>query len=115
MLDTTHGTNPPKNKLFSFVIDDTFGHKEFPLARIFICHFHPKKYRRTEMSKSIYGGRNGVDVDRVEDAVDMMVKAKDKKTYDRGLRYMYYTLDGFDEEGDLPKSKHSLLDCFIRN
>ncbi|OWY99608.1 hypothetical protein PHMEG_00029363 [Phytophthora megakarya] len=165
MIDATHGTNASKYKLFSFMIDDTFGHgqyvqhalvenesqacmhdaiqafkknnpswdriraiiidkdfgeisllkKEFPLAKVLICHFHLKKYLRTEMSKAVYGGRDAVDVDRVEDAVDMMVKSQDEKEYDRGLRYMYYLLDGFDEQGELPEPKHPLLAYFMRN
>ncbi|KAF1788467.1 hypothetical protein GQ600_1939 [Phytophthora cactorum] len=70
----------------------------FPLARVLICHFHPKKYLRTEMSKPVYGGRDAVEVNRVEDAVDMMVKAQDETEYDWGLRYMSYLLDGVDEK-----------------
>lgn len=104
----------------AIMIDKDFGEisllkKEFPLARVLICHFHLKKYLRSEMSKAVYGGRDGVDVDRVEDAVDMMVKAQDEKEYDRGLRYMYYLLDGFDEENELPDPKHPLLVYFMRN
>ncbi|KAG6942432.1 hypothetical protein JG688_00018121, partial [Phytophthora aleatoria] len=67
--------------------------------RVGICHFHLKKYLRTEMFKPGFGGRVAVGVDRVEDAVDMMVKAKDETEYDRGLRYMFYLLDGYDENG----------------
>ncbi|KAE9276774.1 hypothetical protein PR003_g28972, partial [Phytophthora rubi] len=165
MLDSTHGTNSSKYKLFSFMIDDAFGHgqyvqhalveneshacmmdaigafkknnptwdriraimidkdfgemrllkREFPLARVLLCHFHLKKYLRTEMSKAIYGGRHAVDVDRVEDSVDMMMKARNQEEYDQGLRYMYYILDGFDDTGDLPEPKHPLLDYFVRN
>lgn len=38
------------------MIDKDFGElrllqKEFPLARVLICHFHLKQYLRTEMSK----------------------------------------------------------------
>ncbi|KAF1779445.1 hypothetical protein GQ600_22566 [Phytophthora cactorum] len=50
------------------------------------------------MSKPVYGGRDAVEVDRVEDAVDMMVKAQDETEYDWGLRYMSYLLDGVDEK-----------------
>ncbi|KAE9066854.1 hypothetical protein PF007_g28287 [Phytophthora fragariae] len=99
MLDSTHGTNSSKCKLISFMIDDAFGHR----------------YLRTEMSKAIYSGRHAVDVDRVEDSVDMMMKARNQEEYDRGLRYMYYILDGFDDTGDLPEPKHPLLDYFVRN
>ncbi|KAE9086829.1 hypothetical protein PF006_g25939 [Phytophthora fragariae] len=67
------------------------------------------------MSKAIYSGRHAVDVDRVEDSVDMMMKARNQEEYDRGLRYMYYILDGFDDTGDLPEPKHPLLDYFVRN
>ncbi|ETN15105.1 hypothetical protein PPTG_07296 [Phytophthora nicotianae INRA-310] len=74
-----------------------------------------KKYLRTEMAKAVYGGRNAVDVDRVEDAVDMMATTKGKDEYDRGLRYMYYILNGFDEQSELPKPKHPLLDYFMQN
>ncbi|KAF1789069.1 hypothetical protein GQ600_3444 [Phytophthora cactorum] len=91
ILDFTHGTNVSKDKLH---VEDVFGH--FPLARVLICHFHLKKYLRTEMAKSVYGGRNAADLDRVEDSVDMMIKSKDGGEYDCGLRYMYYILDGFD-------------------
>ncbi|KAG6957377.1 hypothetical protein JG687_00010022 [Phytophthora cactorum] len=76
--------------------------EEFPLARVFICHFHPKKYLRTEMSKQVYGGRDAVEVDRVEDAVDMMVKAQDETEYDWGLRYMSYLVDGVHEKYHFP-------------
>ncbi|KAG4238468.1 hypothetical protein PC116_g13501 [Phytophthora cactorum] len=48
------------------------------------------------MAKSVYGGHNAADLDRVEDSVDMMIKSKDGGEYDCGLRYMYYILDGFD-------------------
>ncbi|KAE9171743.1 hypothetical protein PF005_g27021 [Phytophthora fragariae] len=58
------------------------------------------------MSKAIYGGQHAVDVDRVEDSVDMMMKARNQEEYDQGLRYMYYILDGFDDTGDLPEPKH---------
>ncbi|ETK76637.1 hypothetical protein L915_17001, partial [Phytophthora nicotianae] len=67
------------------------------------------------MSKAVYEGRNAVNVDGVEDAVDLMVKAQDDKEYDRGLRYMYYLLDGFGEKGELPEPKHPLLVYFMRN
>ncbi|KAE8963621.1 hypothetical protein PR002_g29235, partial [Phytophthora rubi] len=45
----------------------------------------------------------------------MMMKARNQEEYDRGLRYMYYILDGFDDTGDLPEPKHPLLDYFVRN
>ncbi|ETM36523.1 hypothetical protein L914_16810 [Phytophthora nicotianae] len=67
------------------------------------------------MSKAVYEGRNAVNVDGVEDAVDLMVKAQDDKEYDRGLRYMYYLLGGFGEKGELPEPKHPLLVYFMRN
>ncbi|ETI54428.1 hypothetical protein F443_02743 [Phytophthora nicotianae P1569] len=143
MVASTNGTNAAKYKLFSFMIDDAFGHgstagqyvqhalveneshacmkdaitafkennpswdrirafmvakdfgeisvlqRESPLARVLICHFHLKKYLRTEMSKAIYGGLHGVDVDRVEDSLDMTVKARNKEEYDRGFRASY--------------------------
>ncbi|ETM53933.1 hypothetical protein L914_02630, partial [Phytophthora nicotianae] len=169
MVASTNGTNAAKYKLFSFMIDDAFGHgstagqyvqhalveneshacmkdaitafkennpswdrirafmvakdfgeisvlqRESPLARVLICHFHLKKYLRTEMSKAIYGGLHGVDVDRVEDSLDMTVKARNKEEYDRGFRYVYYVLDGIDEQGELPEPKHPLLDYFVRS
>ncbi|KAF1794014.1 hypothetical protein GQ600_20683 [Phytophthora cactorum] len=85
------------------MIDKDFG--ENTIVRI--CHFHLKKCLRTEMSKTEYGGRDATDVDRVEDAVDMM--------YDWGLRYMIYILDGCDEEDALPEPKHLLLTYFMHN
>ncbi|KAG6944043.1 hypothetical protein JG687_00018084 [Phytophthora cactorum] len=54
------------------------------------------------MSKPVYGGRDAVEVNRVEDAVDMMVKAQDETEYDWGLRYMSYLLDGVDEKNLFP-------------
>lgn len=115
--------NPSWDQIRAFMVDKDFGEitllqKEFPLARVLICHFHLKKYLRAEMSSAIYGGRHGVDVDRVEDSLDMMVKARTKEEYDRGFRYMYYILDGFDEVGELPElpePKHPLLQYFVRN
>ncbi|OWZ21186.1 hypothetical protein PHMEG_0004303 [Phytophthora megakarya] len=85
--------NPAWDKIRAFMIDKDFGEisllqKEFPLARVLISHFHLKKYLRTEMSRAEYDGRNGVDVDRVEDSLDMMIKARDEEEYDRGLRYI---------------------------
>ncbi|OWZ21109.1 hypothetical protein PHMEG_0004379 [Phytophthora megakarya] len=161
MLDSTHGTNASKYKLFGFMIDDVFGHisktsvgdyhgcmkdvidafkennpswdriratmiekdfgessllkKGFHLARVLICHFHLKKYLRTEMSKAIYGGRDAVDVDRFKDAVDIMVKSQDAMGYDKGVRYMYYLLDPYDDQDQLPKAKYPLLVYFIKN
>ncbi|ETL39233.1 hypothetical protein L916_09387 [Phytophthora nicotianae] len=89
--------NPTWDAIRAIMVDKDFGEisllkREFPLARVLICHFHLKKYLRTEMAKSVYGGRNAVDLDRVEDAVDLMVKSQDGREYNRGLRYMYYIL-----------------------
>ncbi|KAF1785840.1 hypothetical protein GQ600_4155 [Phytophthora cactorum] len=61
------------------------------------------------MFKPGFGGRVAVDVDRVEDAVDMMVKAKDETEYDRGLRYMFYLLDGYDENSALPEPRQQRI------
>ncbi|KAG6973953.1 hypothetical protein JG688_00003300, partial [Phytophthora aleatoria] len=81
--------------------------KEFSLAKVLICYLHLKKYLRTEMSTKVYGGRDAVTVDRVGDA--------DETEYDRGLRYMFYLLDSFDEKGRLLEPKHPLLVYFMRN
>ncbi|ETO65132.1 hypothetical protein F444_17511 [Phytophthora nicotianae P1976] len=103
------GTNASKYKLFSFMIDDVFGHGQY------VQHAPIENESHASMSKAVYEGRNAVNVDGVEDAVDLMVKAQDDKEYDRGLRYMYYLLDGFGEKGELPEPKHPLLVYFMRN
>ncbi|ETI42588.1 hypothetical protein F443_12268 [Phytophthora nicotianae P1569] len=64
-IEALKGNNPTWDRIRVFMIDKDFGElsllqKEFLLAR------------------AVYGGRNAVDVDRVEDAVDMMSTTKGK-------------------------------------
>jgi hypothetical protein len=63
----------------------------------------------------VNGGRFSYDMDSVEDSVDIMLRVADETEYDKGLRYMYYLLDGFDEQGDLPVPVHPLLRYFLKN
>ncbi|OWZ16404.1 hypothetical protein PHMEG_0009812 [Phytophthora megakarya] len=97
-IDVFKENNSSWDWIRAIMIDKDFGEisllkKEFPLARVLICHFHLKKYLGTEMSKAINGGHDAVDVDRIEDAVDMMVKSQDEKEYDKGLRYIISWMD----------------------
>ncbi|ETP12302.1 hypothetical protein F441_12253 [Phytophthora nicotianae CJ01A1] len=61
------------------------------------------------MAKAVYGGRNAVDVDRVEDAVDMMATTKGKDEYDRGLRYILESAWGLLKE--ILKPEMELDEC----
>lgn len=40
-------------------------------------------------------------MEKVEDSVDMMMRAEDEAAYNKGLRYMHYLLDGYDDQDDL--------------
>ncbi|KAG4224529.1 hypothetical protein PC116_g27020 [Phytophthora cactorum] len=73
-------------KIKVIVIDKDVGElgvleKQFPGVRIILCHFHLKKYIRTEMVKSEYGGPSSFDRDQVEDAVYMMRLAASPEEY----------------------------------
>ncbi|OWZ17090.1 hypothetical protein PHMEG_0009009 [Phytophthora megakarya] len=107
--------NPSWDRIRGIMIDKGFGKSKFPLSRILIWHFHVKKYLRTEMAKALYGGRDAVNVDRVKDAVNVMVKPQDENDYDKGLRYMYYFRDGYDDQYQLPKAKRPNLVFLINS
>ncbi|KAE9273227.1 hypothetical protein PF008_g29894, partial [Phytophthora fragariae] len=144
LIDATHNTNESRYKLFSFMVNDVYGHgqyvhhslmenksaecltdairsfkfhnpawekvkvividkdmgelglleKEFVGAKVILCHFHLKKYIRTEMAKSEYGGSSSFDRDQVEDAVDMMRLATSVEEYTKYLKYLYFLVDG---------------------
>lgn len=112
--------NPSWDEIRVFMIDKDFSEvsllrQAFPRATVLLCWFHVKKYLRAEMAKSEYGGRYTYDMEKVEDSVDMMIRADSMASYMKGLRYMYYMLDGHDESGDLPEPVHPLLQYFIKN
>lgn len=48
-------------------------------------------------------------MEKVEDSVDVMIRANSSASYMKGVRCMYYLLDGHDESGDLPEPVHLLL------
>lgn len=112
--------NPCWDKIRVYMVDKDFSEmalleKAFPSATVLLCWFHVKKYLRAEMAKSVYGGRYTYDMDKVEDSVDMMMRAKDAAAYATGLRYMYYLLDGFEDQADLPEPEYPFLKYFIKN
>ncbi|KAE9266489.1 hypothetical protein PF001_g30459, partial [Phytophthora fragariae] len=91
--------NPAWEKVKVIVIDKDMGElglleKEFVGAKVILCHFHLKKYIRTEMAKSEYGGSSSFDRDQVEDAVDMMRLATSVEEYTKYLKYLYFLVDG---------------------
>ncbi|KAF1779447.1 hypothetical protein GQ600_6168 [Phytophthora cactorum] len=60
LFSQTPDPRPEEPAPKDFERDQSF-EEAFPLARVLICHFHPKKYLRTEMSKPVYGGRDAVE------------------------------------------------------
>ncbi|OWY95917.1 hypothetical protein PHMEG_00033946, partial [Phytophthora megakarya] len=167
LIDATHNTNESRYKLFSFMVNDVYGHgqyvhhslmeneseecltdairafksnnpswqdvrvividkdmgelslleKEFGDVKVILCHFHLKKYIRTEMAKGEYGGQSSFDKDQVEDAVDLMRQATLIKEYTKYLKYMYFLLDGvqLSESDKIPEAKQPFLKYFMRN
>ncbi|KAG2981079.1 hypothetical protein PC120_g24844 [Phytophthora cactorum] len=109
-------------KIKVIVIDKDVGElgvleKQFPGVRIILCHFHLKKYIRTEMVKSEYGGPSSFDRDQVEDAVYMMRLAASPEEYTKYLKYMYILLDRahLRDSAAIPEPVHPFLKYFIRN
>ncbi|KAG2820143.1 hypothetical protein PC113_g22641 [Phytophthora cactorum] len=109
-------------KIKVIVIDKDVGElgvleKQFPGVRIILCHFHLKKYIRTEMVKSEYGGPSSFDRDQVEDAVYMMRLAASPEEYTKYLKYMYFLLDRahLRDSAAIPEPVHPFLKYFIRN
>ncbi|POM67060.1 Hypothetical protein PHPALM_17001 [Phytophthora palmivora] len=114
--------NPSWQDVRVIVIDKDMGElsileKEFGDVKVILCHFHLKKYFRTEMAKSEYGGRSSFDKDQVEDAVDLMRQATSIKEYTKYLKYMYFLLDGvqLSERDKIPEAKQPFLKYFMRN
>ncbi|KAG4039139.1 hypothetical protein PC123_g25304 [Phytophthora cactorum] len=103
-------------KIKVIVIDKDVGElgvleKQFPGVRIILCHFHLKKYIRTEMVKSEYGGPSSFDRDQVEDAVYMMRLAASPEEYTKYLKYMYILLDRahLRDSAAIPEPVHPFL------
>ncbi|ETM99555.1 hypothetical protein PPTG_18825 [Phytophthora nicotianae INRA-310] len=114
LVDATHNTNESCNKLFSFMVNDVYGH-EFEGVKV--CHFHLKKYIRTEMAKSEYGGPTSFDKDEVEDAVDMARLAPSAVEYTKYLKYLYFLLDDvhIKDSDAIPEPGRPFLKYFMRN
>ncbi|POM72260.1 Hypothetical protein PHPALM_11054, partial [Phytophthora palmivora] len=114
--------NPSWQDVRVIVIDKDMGElsimkKEFGDVKVILCHFHLKKYIRTEMAKSEYGGQSSFDKDQVENAVDLMRQATSIKEYTKYLKYMYFLLDGvqLSESDKIPEAKQPFLKYFMRN
>ncbi|RLN05946.1 hypothetical protein BBJ28_00023817 [Nothophytophthora sp. Chile5] len=111
--------NPTWDKIKVIIIDKDFGEmallrKAFPGARILLCVLHEIKYLRTEMVKKEYGV---LDNEKVEDAVDMMLKAKTEDEYTTGLKYLYFVVEGKQtlQEEDAPAPEHPFMHYFHKN
>ncbi|KAE9268982.1 hypothetical protein PF001_g29426 [Phytophthora fragariae] len=115
-------SNPSWDQVKVIVIDKDMGElglleKEFGDVRVILCHFHLKKYIRTEMAKSEYGGPSSFDKNQVEDAVDLMRQATSLDEYTKYLKYLYFLLDGVQlgVDDDVPEATHPFLKYFMRN
>ncbi|ETL78584.1 hypothetical protein L917_20625, partial [Phytophthora nicotianae] len=154
LVDATHNTNESCNKLFSFMVNDVYGHVgqyvhhslmenesneclsdairsfkfnnpswekikviEFEGVKVILCHFHLKKYIRTEMAKSEYGGPTSFDKVEVEDTIDMIRLAPTAVEYTKYLKYLYFLLDDvhLKDSDAIPKPGHPFLKYFMRN
>ncbi|RLN06604.1 hypothetical protein BBJ28_00002807 [Nothophytophthora sp. Chile5] len=114
--------NPSWDQVRVIVIDKDIGEltlleQQFPQAKVILCHFHLKKYVRSEMGKSEYGGQASFDMDQVEDAVDMMCGAPTLDEYTNYLKYLYFLLDNIhiSNEDDVPEPVHPFLRYFVKN
>ncbi|KUG02312.1 hypothetical protein AM587_10000814 [Phytophthora nicotianae] len=89
----------------------------FPHVKVILRHFHLKKYIRSEMKKSKYGGPSSFDMDQVEDAVDMLRTAPTIEDYTKYLKYLYFLLDTthLDSNDKIPELKHPFLQYFMKN
>lgn len=115
-------SNPSWEEIRVIVIDKDMGElslleAHFPNVKVILCHFHLKKYIRSEMSKSEYGGPSSFDMDQVEDAVDMMRTATTSEDYTRYLKYLYFLLDNVQLRSTdaIPDPKHPFLRYFMKN
>lgn len=90
---------------------------ESPGVKVILCHFHLKKYIRTELAKSEYGGPSSFDKDQVEDAIDMMRLAVSTDEYVKYLKYLYFLLEGvrLKREDPVPVPTHPFLKYFMKN
>jgi hypothetical protein len=114
--------NPAWEKVKVIVNDKDMGElglleKEFTGVKVILCHFHLKKYIRTEMAKSEYGGSSSFAKDQVEDAVDMMRLSASTEEYTKYLKYLYFLVDGIHFSGadPIPEPEHAFLKYFMRN
>ncbi|OWZ17478.1 hypothetical protein PHMEG_0008582 [Phytophthora megakarya] len=114
--------NPSWEDIKVIVIDKDLGElglleDEFPGVKVILCHFHLKKYIRSELSKSEYGGPSSFDKDQVEDAVDLMRLASTIEEYTKYLKYLYFLLDGVHlrEADTIPVPEHPFLKYFMKN
>ncbi|OWY99428.1 hypothetical protein PHMEG_00029567, partial [Phytophthora megakarya] len=80
---------------------------------LILCHFHLKKYIRSEMAKTEYDGLTSFNFDQVDDAIDMMRMAATLDDYTKYLKYTYYLLDNVQYQ--LPDPNHPFLKYFIKN
>ncbi|ETO60131.1 hypothetical protein F444_21634 [Phytophthora nicotianae P1976] len=63
----------------------------FPHIKVVLCQFHLKKYIRSEMKKSKYGGPSSFDMDQVEDAV--LRTSPTIEDYTKYLKYLYFLFE----------------------
>ncbi|KAG3006219.1 hypothetical protein PC120_g17495 [Phytophthora cactorum] len=89
----------------------------FPHVKVILCYFHLKKYIRSEMAKSKYGGPSSFDMDQVEDAVVMLRTAPTNEDYTKYLKYLYFLLDNahLTSNYNIPEPKHMFLQYFMKN
>ncbi|ETL25256.1 hypothetical protein L916_20871 [Phytophthora nicotianae] len=91
-------SNPSWEQIRVIVIDRAMGElslleTHFPHVKVILRHFHLKKYIRSEMKKSKYGGPSSFDMYQVEDAVDMLRTAPTIEDYTKYLKYLYFLLE----------------------
>ncbi|POM58668.1 Hypothetical protein PHPALM_36661 [Phytophthora palmivora] len=60
-IDSFKFSNPSWEKILEVVIDKDSIETHFPNVKAILCHFHLKKYIRTEMSKGEYDGPSSFD------------------------------------------------------
>ncbi|ETN15981.1 hypothetical protein PPTG_21846 [Phytophthora nicotianae INRA-310] len=155
LVDATHNTNESRYKLFSFMVNDVYGHGQYvhhslmenesneclsdairsfkfnnpswekikvividkDLGELELLERSSKKYIRTEMAKSEYGGPTSFDKVEVEDTIDMIRLAPTAVEYTKYLKYLYFLLDDvhLKDSDAIPKPGHPFLKYFMRN
>ncbi|KAF1791613.1 hypothetical protein GQ600_15610 [Phytophthora cactorum] len=104
---------------YLIIVDNDFGaisllQEAFPGARVLLCVFHVVKYIRGEAARRDYGV---IDLEKVEDAVYLMLNVQPEEEYDTGFKYLYYVVEGkqITKDEDIPEPVHPFLRYFHAN